>query len=80
MAKLPFLEGRAFTPNAILERYYKKHLYGDRCLYELPEQPMLHILATRVSNGAMAAFNRHGLFVQQRSNDGRQSFEHNRPT
>ena len=36
LAKLRFVEGRNHTPNAILERYYKKYLYGDRCLYELP--------------------------------------------
>jgi len=76
MAKLPFLDGRHFTSNAILEHYYKKYLYGDRCLYELPEQPMLHILATSVSTGALSAFNRHGLFVQQRDHNGGRSFEH----
>ncbi len=41
MARLPFLDSRRFTPNALLERYYESRLYGDRCLYELPEQPML---------------------------------------
>ena len=60
LAKLPFLEGRRFTPNALLDRYYRKYLYGDRCLHELPEQPMLHMLATNVSTGALSAFNRNG--------------------
>jgi len=76
IAKLLFLEGRQFTPNALLERYYKEHLYGDRCLYELPEQPMLHMLATSVSTGVLSAFNRNGLFIQQRGKDGTQSVEH----
>jgi predicted acylesterase/phospholipase RssA len=74
LAKLPFLDGRDYTPNALLEKYYKKHLYGDRCLHELPEQPMLHILATSISTGALSAFNRNGLFLQQRANDGGRSF------
>lgn len=76
LAKLRFFKGRDFTPNALLESYYKKHLYGDRCLYELPEQPMLHMLATCVSTGALTAFNRHGMFMQQRSDSGGLSFQH----
>lgn len=70
LAKALFLEGRTLTPNAILERYYRDYLYGDRCLYELPDKPMLHMLATNVSTGALSAFNRNGLFIQQRSSDG----------
>jgi predicted acylesterase/phospholipase RssA len=76
IAKLRLVEGRNHTPNTLLERYYREHLYGDRCLYELPEQPMLHILTTSVSNGALSAFNRQGLFIQQRGNGGVRSFEH----
>jgi hypothetical protein len=37
-------------------RYYRERLYGDRCLYELPRQPMLHLLATNVSSGGLSAF------------------------
>lgn len=69
MAKLPFLEGRHFTSNALLERYYKEQLFGDRCIYELPEQPALHILTTNVSSGGLSVFNRRGLFIQQREDD-----------
>lgn len=76
LAKLHFVDGRRFTPNALLEGYYQKHLYGDRCLHELPEQPMLHMLATNVSTGALAAFNRQGLFIQQRDNDGSRPVAH----
>ena len=76
LAKLPFVKSRNLTPNAILERYYRTHLYGDPCLYELPEQPMLHMLATSVSTGALSAFNRHGLFIQQRRDGGSHAFEH----
>jgi predicted acylesterase/phospholipase RssA len=67
--------GRALTANAVLERYYARFLYGDRCLYELPERPRLHILATNVSNGGLSVFNRDGLFIQQRAVAGAPEFE-----
>ena len=76
LAKLRFLEGRNCTPNAILERYYRKYLYGDRCLYELPTHPMLHMLATSVSTGSLAAFNRNGLYLQQRDGAAQRSLQH----
>ncbi len=76
MAKLTRQQGRNLTPNAILERYYRKFLYGDRCLYELPEQPSLHILTTNVSNGGLSVFNRQGLFIQQRDVGNKNSFRH----
>ncbi len=66
LAKLRFLDGRNHTPDAILQQYYKKYLYGDRCLYELPSSPSLHMLATNVSTGALSVFNRNGLSIQQR--------------
>ena len=49
------------TPNAVLERYYRDMLYGDTCLYELPDMPRLHILATNVSDGVLSVFNKKGL-------------------
>jgi predicted acylesterase/phospholipase RssA len=67
--------GRGLTANAVLERYYARFLYGDRCLYELPERPTLHILATNVSNGGLSVFNRNGLFIQQRADVGGPGFE-----
>jgi predicted acylesterase/phospholipase RssA len=63
------------TANAILERYYSRFLYGDRCLYELPQRPNLHILATNVSNGGLSVFNRNGLYIQQRAGAGAPEFE-----
>jgi predicted acylesterase/phospholipase RssA len=74
--KLSRSQVRTLTPNAILERYYRKFLYGDRCLYELPERPMLHILTTNVSNGGLSVFNRNGLFIQQRQVTGSSEFQH----
>ena len=40
--------GRGLTANAVLERYYARFLYGDRCLYELPERPPLLTLVARM--------------------------------
>ena len=76
LARLHLFKQREATPNAILERYYEAHLYGDRCLYELPEQPMLHMLATNVTTGVLSVFNRNGLFMAHREDHGRQKFEH----
>jgi predicted acylesterase/phospholipase RssA len=67
--------GRGLSANAILERYYARFLYGDRCLYELLERPRLHILATNVSNGGLSVFDRDGLFIQQRTDAGAPEFE-----
>lgn len=75
LAKLSRRPARSLTPNAILEHYYRTMLYGDRCLYELPERPLLHILATNVSTGGLSVFNRNGLFLQQRQADGGCEFE-----
>ena len=58
--------GAGVSPNALLEGYYRRFLYGDRRLFELPERPGLHILATNVGDGVMAVFNRDGLHIQQR--------------
>ncbi len=76
LAKLSRRGVRNLTPNAILEHYYRKFLYGERCLYELPVQPMLHILTTNVSNGGLSVFNRKGLFIQQRQLKGKPAFQH----
>ncbi|QDT65987.1 patatin-like phospholipase family protein [Calycomorphotria hydatis] len=76
IAKLTRRSTRNLTPNAVLEQCYERWLYGDTCLYELLENPKLHILATSVSNGGLSVFNRDGLFVQQRSEDKNARFDH----
>ncbi len=75
LARLARRSSRRFTPNAILERCYETRLFGDRCLYELPVAPRLHILATSVSNGGLSVFNRDGLYLQQRSAEGTVPFD-----
>ena len=69
---------RELSPNAILEGYYREFLYGDRRLFELPERPGLHVLTTNVSDGTLAAFNRHGLHILRRDagNEVEDPFQH----
>jgi len=76
LAKLVRRPVRKLTANALLERCYEKRLFGDRCLYELPEKPLLHILATNVSNGGLTVFNRNGLYIQQRRDGDDFAFDH----
>jgi predicted acylesterase/phospholipase RssA len=54
---------RKLTRTGLLEYHYERYLYGDRSLFELPEKPDLHILATNVSEGRLASFNRDGLWM-----------------
>jgi predicted acylesterase/phospholipase RssA len=75
LARTPFLERRTITQNAILEQYYKKYLFGEKCLYELPEQPNLNILATNISTGRLAVFNRQGLFMESRDKENVKHFD-----
>lgn len=76
LARLHLWNPRKLTPNAILERYYERRLYGDRCVYELPENPMLHILTTNVSSGGMSVFNRNGLYLYDHDEAGDISLKH----
>ncbi len=50
----------------LLEAYYQSELYGDTCLFQLPEQPYLHILSTNLTEGALCSFTRDGVIVQRR--------------
>jgi predicted acylesterase/phospholipase RssA len=57
---------RRLTRTGLLEYHYEKYLYGDRSLFELPEKPQLHILATNLSEGCLCSFNRNGLLMVRR--------------
>lgn len=59
------LSNRQLTRTGLLERRYEKHLYGDKSLFELPESPELHILATNLSEGCLCSFSRDGLWMMQ---------------
>ena len=57
---------RKLSRVGLLEWHYEHYLYGDTSLFELPETPQLHILATNLSEGAMCSFNRDGLWIVRR--------------
>jgi predicted acylesterase/phospholipase RssA len=59
------LSNRQLTRTGLLERRYEKDLYGDKSLFELPESPELHILATNLSEGCLCSFSRDGLWMMQ---------------
>jgi predicted acylesterase/phospholipase RssA len=59
------LSNRQLTRTGWLENQYEKHLFGDKSLFELPERPELHILATNLSEGFLCSFNRDGLWMMQ---------------
>src|ERR1043166_4265060 len=54
---------RKLTRAGLLERHYRKHLYGDVSLFELPKSPKLHLLSTNLSEGCLCSFHRDGLLV-----------------
>jgi predicted acylesterase/phospholipase RssA len=66
---------RQLTRTGLLEYHYEKHLYGDTCLYQLPEQPRLYMLSTNLSEGCLCAFTREGLLMQRRQPGQRVRFE-----
>ena len=57
---------RKLTRTGLLEYYYENYLFGDTSLFQLPERPMLHILATNVSEGCLCSFSRNGLLMMRR--------------
>src|SRR5262245_37229654 len=59
------LSNRQLTRTGLLERQYQKHLFGDKSLFELPESPELHILATNLSEGCLCSFSRDGLWMMK---------------
>jgi predicted acylesterase/phospholipase RssA len=63
--RLMGLSNRQLTRTGLLERQYEKHLYGDKSLFELPESPELHLLATNLSEGCLCSFTRDGLWKMQ---------------
>jgi predicted acylesterase/phospholipase RssA len=68
-------KARRLTRPGLLEVQYEKYLFGDKCLYELPPTPQLHILATNVNEGCLCSFTRRGILVQHRLPDGTTRFE-----
>jgi predicted acylesterase/phospholipase RssA len=61
---------RKLTRAGLLEYHYEKYLYGDVSLFELPERPQLHLLATNLSEGCLCSFHRNGLLMVRRQPAG----------
>src|SRR6516165_3685125 len=70
LGRLLGLPTRKLSRTGLLEYHYEKFLYGDKSLFELPEQPRLHILATNLSEGCLCAFGRDGLLMMRRRAEG----------
>jgi len=66
---------RQLTRPGLLEKHYQQFLYGETSLFQLPEQPQLHMLATNLSEGRLCSFNREGLLRQRRTPGRRDRFE-----
>ena len=61
--RLAGMSNRKLTRPGLLEYHYERYLYGDTSLFELPEDPSLHLLATNLSEGRLCSFNRSGLWM-----------------
>lgn len=57
---------RRLTRPGLLEVHYEKLLFGDKCLYELPSHPQLHMLATNVHEGCLCSFTKSGILEERR--------------
>ncbi|TWT37064.1 Patatin-like phospholipase [Posidoniimonas corsicana] len=62
---------RRLTRTMLLERHYRRRLFGDTCLHQLPRSPELHILCTNLSGGGLSSFTRDGLLMEERGAGGR---------
>src|SRR5215831_12814161 len=70
LRRLLGLPTRKLSRTGLLEYHYEKFLFGDKSLFELPEQPRLHILATNLSEGCLCGFSRDGLLMMRRRAEG----------
>ena len=61
---------RKLTRAGLLERHYRRFLYGDVSLFELPKTPRLHLLTTNLSEGCLCSFHRDGLLMARRRMHG----------
>lgn len=67
---------RWLTRTGLLESYYRRHLFGETSLFELPERPQLHMLATNLSEGGLCSFTQQGLILQRRTSPTSFRFDH----
>jgi predicted acylesterase/phospholipase RssA len=64
------LSNHQLTRTGLLEYHYERYLFGEKSLFELPDKPRLHILATNVSEGCLCSFDRDGLLMVRRQPGG----------
>jgi predicted acylesterase/phospholipase RssA len=57
------MSNRLLTRTGLLEAKYKKYLYGEASLFQLPESPSLYLLATNLSEGRLCSFQRDGIRI-----------------
>src|SRR3954452_25538301 len=57
------LSNRKLRLTGLLQYHYEQYLFGDTSLFQLPENPRLHLLATNLSEGCLCSFNRNGLWM-----------------
>jgi predicted acylesterase/phospholipase RssA len=63
LRRLLGLPYRKLTRTGLLESKYEKYLFGETSLFQLPQRPELHVLATNLNEGCLCSFNRNGLLV-----------------
>jgi predicted acylesterase/phospholipase RssA len=74
--RLAGLSNRRLSRAGLLEYHLERHLYGDTSLFQLPEHPRLHILATNLSEGRICSFNRNGLWMIHRETGHNSHIDH----
>jgi predicted acylesterase/phospholipase RssA len=67
---------RRLSRAGLLEYHLENYLYGDTSLFQLPDHPRLHILATNLSEGRICSFNRNGLWMIHRETGHNSRIDH----
>ena len=68
--RLVGLSNRGVTRTGLLEHKYRKYLFGETSLFQLPEYPGVHLLATNLSEGRLCSFHRGGMLVIRPGSEG----------
>lgn len=66
---------RSLTRAGMLESDYRRHLYGDVGMLDLPETPHVFLLSTNLNEGSLCAFHQGGMLMQRRRANGALHFE-----
>lgn len=66
---------RSLTRAGMLESDYRRHLYGDVGMLDLPATPHVFLLSTNLNEGSLCAFHQGGMLMQRRRANGELHFE-----